>query len=185
MPKANDDHTTSPELSGDRGRTDAQQPETADPSISDWPLGDIEPALADLRSTAAMLGHMATSEKEATTEDLHYLQGQIIAAHRRIEAFWSQAFDQQGRDCKMRAAERAAHKAALTAAEARAAPGSQAAAESVAACWSLLASVAKVMREQAERAIPGGTGSPVGDAIKLRHVVAPIDAGLPPAEGRA
>jgi hypothetical protein len=94
MPKATDDHTTSPEPADDRGRMDAQQPETAD-AVSEWPLGDIEVELIDLRGAAGLLEHMSASSLRVEHEELVALSRQISAIHGRLVALWRQAFEAQ------------------------------------------------------------------------------------------
>jgi hypothetical protein len=176
MAKATDDHTTSPEPTGDRGRMDAQQPETA---ASDFPMSDIELELGELNTIASLVGHLATSDSPIETEVLNHVEHQITARHDRLKAFWKQVWDEQRR-------EHEAHAAALEAAKARTAPGSQAEAERLGGLWGLLAAAAEVVLERAREAMPEGTCALAGDAVALRHAVAPIDAGLPPAEsGRA
>ena len=179
MPKATDDHTTFPDPTGDRGRMDAQQP-TPETEKYSWPLGDIELELSGLSTIASLVGHLATSEFPIETEVLNHVEDQITARHDRLKALWEQVWERRAR-------EKDAHAAALAAAKARpAAPGSQADAERVAGCWGLLVAAAQVVLERAREAMPEGTRLLAGDAVKLRHAVAPIDASLPPAEsGRA
>jgi hypothetical protein len=79
-------------MTGDRGRMDAQQPETAETAdasdISLWPLGDIEPELQDLRAAAGLLPHVAASPHQIESEELVSLAGQIIANHDRLKVLW-------------------------------------------------------------------------------------------------
>jgi hypothetical protein len=121
---------------GDRGGTDAQQPETNEAAaVSQWPLGDIEPELQNLRAAAGLL---AASPHQIESEELVSLAGQIIAHHDRLKALWRQAFDERRR-------EHEAHEAALTAVKkARAVPGSQADLEHVGGLWGLLTAAAQV-----------------------------------------
>src|SRR5690242_15678948 len=89
MPKATDDHTTSPEPTGDRGRWDTQQPETAEPTDkSQWPLGDTELELDGLSTVASLVAHLATSDFPIETEVLNHVADQITARRERLKAFW-------------------------------------------------------------------------------------------------
>jgi len=109
-------------------------------------LMDIEPALHDMRNATAMLGHMATSDAEVLTEHLHFIEDRLIAAHRRLEALWQQAWQD-------RKAERAQHAAELAAAEARAkeaAPGSVAQIKRAQVLLSILRTGHRVASEQCD-----------------------------------
>jgi hypothetical protein len=145
---------------GDRGRMDAQpQPEEQ----SKFPLSDIEAELGELRDAASILGHVATSDYDATTEDLLYIQEHFVAHHDRLEALWKQVWEERVR-------EQREHEAELAAAKARTAPGSKAELERVAGLWGVLAAAADVVLEWAKEAMPAGTRALAGDAT-----------GLPPA----
>jgi hypothetical protein len=97
-----------------------------------------------------------------------------------MKTLWHQAFEEVRR-------EHEPHEAALAAAKARTAAGQPSAeAERLGALWGLLTAAPQAVLERARESMPEGTRALAGDATALRHAVAPIDAGLPPAEsGRA
>jgi hypothetical protein len=64
MPKATDDNTTSPESAADRGRINAQQPETAAS-----PLFDMEPVIGDMESFIRIIGHLVSSDNEVGPDE--------------------------------------------------------------------------------------------------------------------
>src|SRR5882757_8211420 len=103
---------------GDRGRTDAQQQQQPDEQ-SKFPLSDIETELTGLHAMASLVGHLATSDFEVGTEVLNHIEDQLNACHERMKTLWHQAYEEVRR-------EHEAHEAALAAAKARTAPGSQA-----------------------------------------------------------
>lgn len=85
-----------------------------------WALGEIEPALANLKALAGIVDHIATADNEATPGELAFLAARLLEAHGTIEGLWKQAWEERN-------AERREHEAALKAAEDRAkqaAPGS-------------------------------------------------------------
>ena len=107
---------------------------------------------------------------------MYHVQNQIMARHDRLKAFWEEVWQE-------RSQENEAHKSALAAGKARSAPGSQAGGG---ACRRALGPA----RSHGGGDAGGGQGGDAGgktraladDAKALRNAVAPIDAGLPPAD---
>ena len=135
-------------MSGDPGRTDAQQQQPEEQSK--FPLSEIETELTGLHTTASLVGHLATSDFEVGTEVLNHIEDQINAHRERLKALWKQVWEEQKRGSE-------AHEVALAAAKARVAPGSPADLEHVAGLWGLLAAAAQVVLERAREAMPEGT----------------------------
>jgi hypothetical protein len=118
---------------------------TTEPADHAWATGDIEPALADLRTLTSLLGHLAASAYEVTPDHLHYIEDRLTELHERLDSVWHRAWDQQK-------AERATHAAALAAAEARrAAPGSAADVAAAEALWSLVRAWGSIATEAADK----------------------------------
>jgi hypothetical protein len=120
----------------------------ADTPEPEWSLGEIEPALFELRANIGILGHLATAENEVTQDEWQFVEGNLINCHRRLEALWLAAWDQ-------RKAEQEAHDAALVAAKTRtAAPGSASDVAQADAVWALLRAAATVTLRRCREARP-------------------------------
>jgi hypothetical protein len=110
----------------------------------EWALGDIEPALFELRANIGILGHLAMSENEVTKDEWQFVEGNLITIHRRLEALWSAAWDQWN-------AVKAAHDKALVDAQNRTeAPSSAADVERAKALGHLLRGAATVTLRQCD-----------------------------------
>jgi hypothetical protein len=117
-----------------------------------WAIGDIEPALSELRATIGILGHMIDSPNEVTIAEWKTIEDRLTDAHNQLDDLWRRAWDE-------RTADEDAHAAALAAAEARtAAPGSVADLERADSVWCILRSTAKVALQACEEARPALTG---------------------------
>ena len=104
--------------------------------------------LGRLETVTGFLGHLANSSDEVTTDQLQHLETDLIDLRRTLGVLWQRAWDQA-------IAERKAHEAALTAAEARkGAPGSVADREHADALWSILHSTVKVALQACEEERP-------------------------------
>jgi hypothetical protein len=112
------------------------------PSAS--PLQDIEPELRALRMAASLLGHIAASPHQVDEEEIIYVQDQIIAHHARLDALWTAAWEEQGR-------ERAAHQRALDEAKRAAAPLSEDAVKRFEALRRLLWASAQVVITECDK----------------------------------
>jgi hypothetical protein len=118
----------------------------ADTPEPEWALGDIEPALFELRANIGIFGHLAMSENEVTKDEWQFVEGNLITIHRRLEALWLAVW-------KERKAEREEHEEALAGAKAlTAAPGSEDDIKRAQAPWVLLRSAAKVTLERCDEA---------------------------------
>jgi hypothetical protein len=113
-----------------------------------WPLGDIEPALTDLRTLARMMGHLRESPFQVEAEAWQNIESQLEDVHERLHDLWRKAWDKQ------KAADLATEAAMAAAKAERAAPGSVADVKSAHACWSMLRTAAKVMLDYSNDAIP-------------------------------
>jgi len=110
-----------------------------------WPLQDMEPELGALRSAVAVLGHVAASPHEVDPDEVAYIHDRIIEHHARLDALWTAAWKERGR-------ERAAHQLALDEAMKAKAPLSKAGVEHFAALVRALRAIAGHIIEECDQA---------------------------------
>jgi hypothetical protein len=130
MPKATDDHTPTP----------------SEPSEFDWPMGDLEPAIYDLRTALAILGHLIDVHADVGQDTWRSVEDDLNDATGVIQQLWRQAWDRQ-------LVEHRAHEAALAALEAKkAAPGSPDDIRAAEVMWNMLRAVSGVVADRCEEA---------------------------------
>jgi len=110
-----------------------------------WPLQDMEPELRALRSAVAVLGHVAASPNEVDPDEVAYIHDRIIKHHARLDALWTAAWEERGR-------EDAEHRRALEEAKTATAPLSKAGVERFAALVRVLRVIAGHIVEQCDQA---------------------------------
>jgi hypothetical protein len=122
---------------------------TTETETCDWPLGDLEPVICDLRATVEILGHLITAnsahDNEVNDDAFRKVESDLMDYSKRIEELWHLAWDK--RNAEMIAAE-AEHAAALAAVRAeKAAPGSAETVGRADAVWTMLRGLTAVMAE--------------------------------------
>jgi hypothetical protein len=123
--------------------------------VSDWPVGDLEPLIRDLRSTIEIFGHLITanrSDSDIVEEDTwRKVEDDLISLGHDVERLWQAAWDQHIATGNKHEAELAAVKAAC--AEEKAAPGSPADIKRAEALWGMMRAFVKVAGEQCDEAL--------------------------------
>jgi hypothetical protein len=124
---------------------------------SDWPVGDLEPLVRDLRSTIEIFGHLITansSDSDVVEGDTwRKVEDDLISLGHDIERLWRAAWDQHIATQTKHEAELAAVKAAAR--EEKAAPGSPADIKRAEALWSMLRAFVKVAAEECDETLAG------------------------------
>jgi hypothetical protein len=93
---------------------------------NDWPLGELEPLIHDLRASVGILGHLITTnsapDNEVDDDQWRKVETDLIDYAKQIEKLWNAAWDQRNAET---IASKAEHAAALAAVRAeKGAPGS-------------------------------------------------------------
>jgi hypothetical protein len=115
-------------------------------------LLQLEKPLIDLKNMAGLLGHLSTSEREATGQELEHIRVVLLECHEDLESWWDDACHKDNGE-EHEQEEVAALKAELAACKASyAPPGSEADAERSRTCWWLLISAARTVIEEAKEA---------------------------------
>jgi hypothetical protein len=122
---------------------------TTETETNDWPLGDLEPLIYDLRASVGILGHLIgaynSPNNEVNDDEWRKVETDLIDHAKRIEKLWNAAYDQRNAEIAAAEAEHAAALAALRAE--KAAPGSAETISKANAMWTALRGIAAVTAE--------------------------------------
>jgi putative hemolysin len=122
---------------------------TTETEKSDWPLGDLEPLICDMRASVGILGHLITTNSspnnEVNDDEWRKVETDLIDYAKRIETLWNAAYDQRNAEIIATEAEHAAALAAVRAE--KAAPGSAETISKANAMWTALRGIAAVTAE--------------------------------------
>lgn len=128
---------------------------TAETEKSDWPIGDLEPVLGDLKATVGILGHMFNEHQSVELSEWHRIEDELLRLTKRADEIWQQAWDHNTAGEVAHEATLAAVKSELTAEKARhSVPGSAADIEHAQFCWRMVRGAAEIALRECEKSDP-------------------------------
>jgi hypothetical protein len=126
---------------------------TEDGVAQDDAIFDLESVFADMRADIAIIGHIATSEREISPEVWRRIEDHLDLACDTLESSWQVAREHRRVLRDALKAERAANKELERARSEDAAPGSALDIERAEAMWTMLRSLARLSLEHCDKAL--------------------------------
>ena len=127
---------------------------TEDAELEDCAIFDLESVFVDMRADIAIIGHIATSEREVSPDVWRRIEDHLDLVCDTLETSWKVAFEHRHVLHNVLKAERAANKALKRARIEKAAPGSAADIERAEAMWTTLRTLGRLRWNSATRRSP-------------------------------